>query len=153
MLYPYSFSMYYNVDRNECNLIYLMTFYWIDCCNRLIINAPSGSLWKYQKFSMGTLGTYTMDGISNGKGFYKNAKNRDRHNDDFYAHPYLDPYSEDRYLHFSSIINNWMVSTWYRIPCHDQKIFIFQDIQYGFKTSVLLSRYQTNLTKILNLET
>ena len=64
-----------------------------------------------RNFQLGTLGTYTMDGVSNGKGFYKNDKNRDRYNDDLYAHPYLDPYFEDRYLHFSSIINNWMVST------------------------------------------
>ena len=27
MLYPYSFSIYYNVNRNECNSTYLMTFY------------------------------------------------------------------------------------------------------------------------------
>ena len=71
-----------------------------------------------------------MDGVSNGKGFYKNDKNRDRHNDDLYAHPYLDPYFEDRYLHFSSIINNWMVSTVYWTLLLSLLSKVFRDIRY-----------------------
>ena len=73
----------------------------------MIINAAGGSL-VYPQFSKGT---YTMDGVSNGKGFYKNDKIRDRYNDD----RNLDPYLEGRYLHFSSIVNKWMVNTGYWI--------------------------------------
>ena len=60
------------------------------------MNTSSG-LFDYQK---GSLGPYTMDGASNGKGFYKNDKNSDLRN-------------VDLYLHFSSIINNWMVNIGY----------------------------------------
>ena len=41
----------------------------------------------------------------------KNDKIRDRYNDD----RNLDPYLEGRYLHFSSIVNKWMVNTGYWI--------------------------------------
>ena len=55
------------------------------------MNTSSG-LFDYQNWA--------LDGVSNGKGFYKNDKNSD-------------PRYVDFYLHFSSIINNWMVNTGY----------------------------------------
>ena len=55
------------------------------------------------------MGTYTMDGVSNGMGFYKHDQNSDRYNDERSVETYLG----DRYLHFSPIINNWMVNIGY----------------------------------------
>ena len=55
------------------------------------------------------MGTYTMDGVSNGKGFYKKDENVDRYNDGRSVETYLG----DRYLHYSSIFNSWMVNIGY----------------------------------------
>ena len=55
------------------------------------------------------MGIYTMDGISNGKVFYKHDQNSNRYNDDRSVETDLGP----RYLHYSSTVNKWLVSTGY----------------------------------------
>ena len=64
------------------------------------MNTSSG-LFDYQNWA--------LDGVSNGKGFYKKDKNGDRYNDGRSVETYLG----DRYLHYSSIFNNWMVNIGY----------------------------------------
>ena len=126
-----------------------MTCYWIDCCNRLAIKASS-RFFDEQDCS---LGIYKIDGVSNRKPFYKNEKNSNRYDDD----RSVDTCLGDRYLHFSSIINNWGVNTgnWtLLLPVLWWSIYHSRLMElYWFNISVLISRYQTNLANLLNLET
>ena len=67
----------------------------LGCCDRLIITSKGDTL----DYNSAVLGTYIVDGVSNGWSLYKNMENHGN--------------GENLYLHYNDAEYIWLVCTWY----------------------------------------